>query len=741
VTEGSAPEAGSSPRPLGEILLEHGFVTQEQLDHAVDAQERTGKPLGQVLVEAGSLTRLELASALAEQWSNTGSWLGVQEDDSSPSWPDAPQLDRAGDDPLAALAESRLETRLQAVETALQGLRDRESADVLRLQEAVLEVARRMAAVEPALEEVEARASEGISAGDLEEVSERLDGAATKVDGFQAALAVGEARLDQLANAFDAAAARQEEANASFAERVDAATSGLVALQDAIAEIADRPAGDPALAARLDELAGRLGELADAGSVAELRASLEELAARPPGDPALAAELRAGLEELAARPTGDPALAAEVAALQERFATVADGSALDDLHASVAALTAKVDGLADLDALSELRATLDELAARPTSDAELVTRIGELAGRVDVLADTTGLEELKMAVAALSERPAGDPELAAQVAELATKVDGLADLDALVELRATLDEVAARPVSDVELTAQVAELSARHAQLADAQALEALRSDVAALAEQLAGLAGLEAVAELRATVEGLAGAQAPAADDELAARVAALARQVDELVPRDPSDPRVDELVDRLAALEESAAAAAAVADGASSVVYTAVEAQVLQLGETVAALAGDVANARAAHEALAARLERMPARQAGEGAQAAPADGDLTAILDQEVERLRMAIERMGLRLGEHDRALVELMQMRTRPAAAPAPVAAPASNGSADLSAEETGDLRSQVASLAHRLARAEEDARTDREKAFKEIERVASSLVWRLQRLETREGAPT
>jgi hypothetical protein len=712
-----APDSGSSPRPLGEILLEHGFVTQEQLDHAVDAQERTGKPLGQVLVEAGSLTRLELASALAEQWSNTGSWLGVQDDDSSPSWPDAPTMDRAGDDPLAALAESRLETRLQAVETALQGLRDRESADVLRLQEAVLEVARRMAVVEPAVEELETRAQEVPSGNDLETYAERVDGATAKLDGFQSALAVGEARLDQLANTFDANVARQEEASAAVAERVDATTAGLVTLQEAIAELAARPQGDPALAARVEEIAGRLGGLADAGAIDGLRGAIAELAARPPGDPALAAEL---------------------SALQARVEAVADTSALEELSASVVSLTGKVDGLADLDALAELRTTLDELAARPTSDAELVTRIGELAGRVDALADTSGLEELQAAVAALSARPGGDPELAAQVAELVTKVDGLADLDALVELRATLDEVAARPASDVELAAQVAELSVRLGALADAQALEGVRADVSAVAARLDGLAGLDAVTELRAALDELAAR--PVADADLAARVEGLAKQVDELLPRDPSDPRVDDLVDRLAALEESNAAATGVAGGADT---TALEAQLLQLGGTVAQLAGDVATARAAHEALAARLERAPRRAAtADGSLQAAADGDLTAILDQEVERLRMAIERMGLRLGEHDRALVELMQMRTRPpAAAPAPVVAPGGNGSAELSAAEAGDLQSQLSALALRLARAEEDARADREKAFKEIERVASSLVWRLQRLESREEAPT
>ena len=51
-----------------------------------------------------------------------------------------------------------------------------------------------------------------------------------------------------------------------------------------------------------------------------------------------------------------------------------------------------------------------------------------------------------------------------------------------------------------------------------------------------------------------------------------------------------------------------------------------------------------------------------------------------------------------------------------------------------------LHAQLHALAARLAHVEESTTKDREKAFTEIERVASSLVWRLQRLETRESTP-
>ena len=47
----AAPDASLGRRTIGEILLEHGFVTQEQVDEATAVQAETGRPLGQILVE------------------------------------------------------------------------------------------------------------------------------------------------------------------------------------------------------------------------------------------------------------------------------------------------------------------------------------------------------------------------------------------------------------------------------------------------------------------------------------------------------------------------------------------------------------------------------------------------------------------------------------------------------------------------------------------------------------------
>ena len=50
-------------RQIGEILLELGFASEQDIARATAEHERTGQPLGQILVDLGSITRLELASA------------------------------------------------------------------------------------------------------------------------------------------------------------------------------------------------------------------------------------------------------------------------------------------------------------------------------------------------------------------------------------------------------------------------------------------------------------------------------------------------------------------------------------------------------------------------------------------------------------------------------------------------------------------------------------------------------
>src|SRR6476646_9148009 len=70
---GSAgPEDTASWRRLGEIFVERGFVTQDELDQALVRQHQTGERLGEALVAQGVISKFELAGALAEQMAVLG---------------------------------------------------------------------------------------------------------------------------------------------------------------------------------------------------------------------------------------------------------------------------------------------------------------------------------------------------------------------------------------------------------------------------------------------------------------------------------------------------------------------------------------------------------------------------------------------------------------------------------------------------------------------------------------------
>jgi hypothetical protein len=64
----SAPKPRQTWRPLGKLLVESGFVSEGELDRALEEQlERPELRLGEILVERGYLSGPTLARALAEQ--------------------------------------------------------------------------------------------------------------------------------------------------------------------------------------------------------------------------------------------------------------------------------------------------------------------------------------------------------------------------------------------------------------------------------------------------------------------------------------------------------------------------------------------------------------------------------------------------------------------------------------------------------------------------------------------------
>jgi hypothetical protein len=82
---GADGSPSESWRPLGEIFVTRGFISEEELDEALKRQRQTGERLGEALVGLGVISKFELAGALAEQMASLGevdeeSTDGVQAD-------------------------------------------------------------------------------------------------------------------------------------------------------------------------------------------------------------------------------------------------------------------------------------------------------------------------------------------------------------------------------------------------------------------------------------------------------------------------------------------------------------------------------------------------------------------------------------------------------------------------------------------------------------------------------------
>jgi hypothetical protein len=54
-------------RPVGQVLVRHGYVSDEDINRALAAQAKSGKLIGEILVEHGAVSRPVLSRALEEQ--------------------------------------------------------------------------------------------------------------------------------------------------------------------------------------------------------------------------------------------------------------------------------------------------------------------------------------------------------------------------------------------------------------------------------------------------------------------------------------------------------------------------------------------------------------------------------------------------------------------------------------------------------------------------------------------------
>jgi len=109
----------AAKRRLGDIFVERGLITDEQLREALNQQRAMGGKLGEILVELGFITRVGLAGVISEQWDE----LRVSQSGRKMAETDARRAASAG----ASVVELALRDRLELL-TAELAERDRRIA-------------------------------------------------------------------------------------------------------------------------------------------------------------------------------------------------------------------------------------------------------------------------------------------------------------------------------------------------------------------------------------------------------------------------------------------------------------------------------------------------------------------------------------------------------------------------------------------------------------------------------------
>jgi hypothetical protein len=852
------PTESGTKRRIGDILLQLGFASEAALARASAEQEQTGQPIGQILVEHGVITRLELASALAEQWSDIASIAPLPVPSARPRTPQPHDEDQYA---------ARLQDAVAELAQRVDASRPDEGAD-----SRVLELAERIEATVARTQRLEAT---------LATLAESFDGVTSGVEEAFGVLQSGMAELALDLARLDATVAelRTQPADTSHLEQ------HLEELRLAVHGLAERPFVDEDARRRADALAVAVGGFADGAALEAIRGELvglekriEELGA----ERAILGELRSAVAELQDRPTGDPELdvrlgrietqlvdlssgapaAAEVETLAGRLEKTRDaqddlGRSLEKVAARLTELTERLDLLAAHDRESELEGRLHELEAHlrdgyvtcdelaqaldqardelrpepvapdpridrhnedlealrneigrieqvearlgpgvvtPDELAQALDRVAEdlrpaltaLGPRVDRLAEELGA--LRDDVARASATPAEDSTARAELAAIADQVERLVTRDELARSVAESGKAPGKPPAgpDPRVDRLAHDLELLRSEVARIEPAPGLDPDVAgrlaALVTRVEGLGGVQQESEaLGRELEALQGRIGSAVTQDDLREAVARAREelVSELETlRDGLGQRADDvdtaaladalerLSHRLEGVEERTEAATAVPQPNDT---SALAADVAALADRMAPLEALGARVDQLAEALAARmpLDQAPVGELRDeldarlteltraledrlaGASDTPASGvrGMDGGIENELERMRMAIERLSLHLGEHERALTEMrgsrsiaqrleeLSARLEDVAASGPHAAPEPSPPGEGSyARRSIEPDIEMRSVMRRLEDLEEAASAGREKLMNRLERMASSIDWRLQRLE-------
>jgi hypothetical protein len=170
-----ASESQNAPsdswRPLGEIFVTRGFISEEELDGALKRQRKTGERLGEALVALGVISKFELAGALAEQMASLGEPADELADEQHATVHQLPdRSDVEGELPYGALTEETTavepEQEHEAPIAIADGLVWGSTTDVTLFEAPAVEAAAE--AVEPNLEPVDVHETDVAAAFELQ---------------------------------------------------------------------------------------------------------------------------------------------------------------------------------------------------------------------------------------------------------------------------------------------------------------------------------------------------------------------------------------------------------------------------------------------------------------------------------------------------------------------------------------------------------------------------------------------
>ncbi len=471
-----------------------------------------------------------------------------------------------------------------------------------------------------------------------------------------------------------------------------------------------------------DGLVARI-ELLEEGSRAG-GGSLEQLAAET-------SELRSQLQELTIASAQDESVAlleARVGELEHRIAVTAElrdeiqrvgagasagrDSLARELFARVEEITATVPAA---DEVTELRLRVDELASRPMEDHVLQARVGELAARIEALALVEAtVAGLTASVAGLDGRidscvRDGHERVDGLAEELSTRIGGLAK-----ELSRRIDSVVARADGFVSRDQVEATAAEQAAWIRDE--LEVLRewTNVHAAAVDVA-LAGAD---DARVTGQQELGNRIDEAAGALRAEAEAQARELEARLGASASETAV--LRTRVDALQESAADRIGWEARLESMLEQ-------RLDELAARITDEVAGARAdaehAVDAIRGTTDWLGGRI-----------DELHGLHHADLQDVRSATERLvdrveaesALRAGDAESARAAAAELSAR-------VDDHAIRNAAT-ACEIEQRLQDEIGCLAAQLEERDASGIEARDELRVELERVASSMGWRLERIE-------